>query len=99
MRATAVRVRVVRWAILVLAPAVVAAQAGPAPGATRDTATPSDDRAAALANGDASRPPGVPSTSPPEIAPEHDVVHRFVDRYCFECHNSDDKTAGLALDT
>ena len=34
--------------------------------------------------------PGVPS--------DRDVVSRFVDRHCLECHNSDDKTAGLDLD-
>ncbi len=40
------------------------------------------------------------STPPPspEVLADRDVVQRFVDRYCLECHNSDDKEAGLALD-
>src|SRR5262245_32261636 len=39
-----------------------------------------------------------PSDSP-KISPGRDVVGRFVNLYCVECHNSDDKAAGLALDT
>jgi hypothetical protein len=34
----------------------------------------------------------------PNISSERDLVNRFVGRYCFECHNSDDQTAELDLD-
>src|SRR5437588_619240 len=42
--------------------------------------------------------PAAPPPSP-KVSSERDVVSRFVNLYCVECHNSDDKTAGLALDT
>jgi len=39
------------------------------------------------------------ATSPPsQASPERDIVNRFVDRHCLECHNSDDQTAGLDLE-
>ncbi len=33
-----------------------------------------------------------------EKAPPLDVVNKFVERHCLECHNGDDKEAGLTLD-
>jgi hypothetical protein len=38
-----------------------------------------------------------PSTSRPESTPER-AISEFVNLFCIECHNSDDKKAGLALD-
>ena len=35
----------------------------------------------------------------PSHSPEREVVNRFVNLYCVECHNSDDKTADLDLET
>ena len=34
-----------------------------------------------------------------ESAKDRETVRRFVDLYCVECHNGDDKTAGLDLDS
>src|SRR5437763_794274 len=34
----------------------------------------------------------------PKIPAEREAVGRFLDRHCLECHNGDDKTAGLDLD-
>jgi hypothetical protein len=39
-----------------------------------------------------------PATPSPGIASARRVVDRFVDRYCLECHNSDDKAASLDLE-
>jgi hypothetical protein len=50
-----------------------------------------------FAGSGAARPQAAPPPSP-TIASERDVVDRFVDRYCLQCHNSDDKKGGLALD-
>ena len=40
------------------------------------------------------------STSPPspEVTSEREVVGRFVERLCSECHNGDDKSGGLNLE-
>jgi mono/diheme cytochrome c family protein len=35
---------------------------------------------------------------PPKPQPEHATVKRFVTQHCLKCHNSDDRTGGLALD-
>jgi hypothetical protein len=40
---------------------------------------------------------GVAAASP-SGSKEHDAINRFVNVFCVECHNSEDKTAGLALD-
>jgi len=34
----------------------------------------------------------------PEVSKERGAVNEFVNLFCIECHNSDDRTAGLALD-
>ena len=39
-----------------------------------------------------------PAFSNPVPSNERDAIRRFTDRFCVACHNSDDKTAGLALD-
>src|SRR5438128_611417 len=36
--------------------------------------------------------------SAPAEAPGRDAVNRFVERYCIDCHNGEDKTADLDLD-
>ena len=36
--------------------------------------------------------------APAEGPDERDVVIRFVGRYCVECHNNDEKAAGLDLE-
>ena len=40
----------------------------------------------------------LPSSSSPELAAGRDLVNRFVERYCLECHAGDDSAAGLDLD-
>jgi hypothetical protein len=40
---------------------------------------------------------GIPPASP-KVPDAHRAIGQFVDRFCVECHNSEDKTAGLALD-
>ena len=37
-------------------------------------------------------------SSEPVRANDRDAIRRFADQYCVACHNSDDKTAGLALE-
>ncbi len=39
------------------------------------------------------------ASSPPGGSNERAAINRFLNLYCVECHNSDDKTGGLALDT
>lgn len=36
--------------------------------------------------------------APPEVSEERDAVGRFVDLFCVECHNREDRTAGLAFE-
>jgi hypothetical protein len=45
-----------------------------------------------LAQEQAASPPA------PKVSSERDLVSRFVDRHCLECHNGDDKKAELDLD-
>ena len=44
------------------------------------------------------RPQAAPSP-PPGVSKEHETISRFVNLYCVECHNSDDRAAGLDLDS
>jgi hypothetical protein len=44
------------------------------------------------------RPQALPSSSTTALE-DHEAIGRFVNNFCVECHNSEDKAAGLALDT
>ena len=48
-------------------------------------------------NSGAARPQTAPPSAPVRST-EREAIGRFADLYCVACHNSDDKTAGLALD-
>jgi hypothetical protein len=46
----------------------------------------------------AGRPQAAPLTSP-KVSDEREAIGRFVNNFCVDCHNSDDRTAGMALDS
>ncbi len=41
--------------------------------------------------------PPAPAPAPPGVAGDREAIRRFVGLYCVDCHNGDDRTAGLDL--